>query len=316
MIQLAIIIVIIISLVAGIYAIFLLAALRRKYQLDFLNSFFYYQILFFLFGLYGILGNLAVQQILLKYDLNNSNIGAIALFFPFFGVPFIIAAWYLLIKLSAELIHRKVHQYIAVAYFILTTTIFLIYGNFMQKMPDYDYHDLTKKVIVVFYIIDIIVSGNFFLAILLNSMKEKLSSRHKYLIRFGMLVLALSILRAISMHFANYHWIIGLYFLLLFFAGNLATILLTKVYLSKYHSDYQIPSPNITDIFLKYSISNREKEIIHEICKGKTNQQIADDLFISLQTVKDHTYNIFRKTNVKNRVQLTTIFNSLNPSDK
>lgn len=311
MIQLAIIIVIIISLVAGFYSIVLLAALRKRYQIDFLNSFFYYQILYFLFGLYGIIGNLAVQQILLKFDLQESNIGAIALFFPFFGVPFIIAAWYLLIKLSAELVNKKVHQYLAIAYFALTTIAFLIYGNFMQKMPDYDYLALTKKVILVFYIIDLSIAGNFFIILFINSFKEKMISRRKYLLRFGIIVVSLALLRAISMQFASYHWIIGLYFLILFFAGNLTTILLTKVHLSKFHSEYQIPSLNILDIYLKYGISNREKEIIREICKGKTNQQIADDLFISLQTVKDHTYNIFRKVDVKNRVQLTKIFNQL-----
>ena len=308
MVQLAIIIVIIISLVASIYAIVLLGTLRKKYQIDFLNSFFYYQILFFLFGLYGILGNLAVQQILLKFDIQESNIGAIALFFPFFGVPFIIAAWYLLIKLSSELVKRKVHQYLAISYFVLTTAAFLIYGNFLQKMPDYDYQDLTKKVIVVFYFIDIIVAVNFFLIIFLHSFSEKLVSRRKYIIRFGILIVVMAILRAISMQLSHYHWIIGLYFLLLFFTGNLTIVFLTKVYLSKYSSDYQIFASSITDIYLKFGISNREKEIIQEICKGKTNQQIADDLFISLQTVKDHTYNIFRKVNVKNRVQLAKVF--------
>ena len=38
------------------------------------------------------------------------------------------------------------------------------------------------------------------------------------------------------------------------------------------------------------------------------NQQIADKLFISLQTVKDHNHHIFRKTGVRNRMQLARIF--------
>ena len=58
---------------------------------------------------------------------------------------------------------------------------------------------------------------------------------------------------------------------------------------------------------LKYQISKREKEIIELICKGMTNQQISDSLFISLQTVKDHVHRIFIKTGVKNRVQLSNL---------
>jgi len=53
-----------------------------------------------------------------------------------------------------------------------------------------------------------------------------------------------------------------------------------------------------------YAISPREKEIILEICKGFSNQEIADRLFISLQTVKDHTHRIYGKTDCSSRSQL------------
>ena len=42
-------------------------------------------------------------------------------------------------------------------------------------------------------------------------------------------------------------------------------------------------------------ITRREKEIISLIQAGKTNQEIADCLYISVATVKDHNHNIFRK---------------------
>jgi len=40
------------------------------------------------------------------------------------------------------------------------------------------------------------------------------------------------------------------------------------------------------------------------------NKEISDTLFISLQTVKDHIYRIFQKTDVKNRVQLINLIQS------
>jgi DNA-binding CsgD family transcriptional regulator len=61
-------------------------------------------------------------------------------------------------------------------------------------------------------------------------------------------------------------------------------------------------------LFDSYGISPRERDIVRLICSGRTNRQIADELFISLQTVKDHAYRIFRKTGVKNRVQLAHLF--------
>jgi DNA-binding CsgD family transcriptional regulator len=58
------------------------------------------------------------------------------------------------------------------------------------------------------------------------------------------------------------------------------------------------------DAMERFGITIREREIIDQICAGRTNQEIADRLFISLATVKDHNYNIFRKTGVRNRVEL------------
>ena len=56
-----------------------------------------------------------------------------------------------------------------------------------------------------------------------------------------------------------------------------------------------------------YEISKREAEIIQEICSGKSNKAIADKLFITLQTVKDHNHRIYTKTGVKSRVQLANL---------
>lgn len=53
-----------------------------------------------------------------------------------------------------------------------------------------------------------------------------------------------------------------------------------------------------------WRLSARETEIAALIAEGKTNAEIAADLFISQKTVETHLYNIFRKAGVTNRVQL------------
>jgi DNA-binding CsgD family transcriptional regulator len=58
----------------------------------------------------------------------------------------------------------------------------------------------------------------------------------------------------------------------------------------------------------RFGITPREREIIELIRAGSTNQEIAEKLFISVATVKDHNYNIFRKTGVRNRVELANLF--------
>jgi DNA-binding CsgD family transcriptional regulator len=61
------------------------------------------------------------------------------------------------------------------------------------------------------------------------------------------------------------------------------------------------------DFMSKYKITTREMEVIELVCQGKTNKEIADQLFISVDTVKDHNYKIFQKTGVKNRIQLVNL---------
>lgn len=48
-------------------------------------------------------------------------------------------------------------------------------------------------------------------------------------------------------------------------------------------------------------LSRRENEILVELVSGKSNQQIAESLFLSLSTVKNHVSNIYGKLGTKNR---------------
>ncbi len=52
-------------------------------------------------------------------------------------------------------------------------------------------------------------------------------------------------------------------------------------------------------------LSERELEVLHLIAAGLSNQQIAKELFISLNTVKTHVKNINSKLNVGNRTEAT-----------
>ncbi|WP_129729108.1 MULTISPECIES: LuxR C-terminal-related transcriptional regulator [Bacillaceae] len=50
-------------------------------------------------------------------------------------------------------------------------------------------------------------------------------------------------------------------------------------------------------------LTEREREILLLIAEGKSNQEIADELFIALKTVKTHVSNILNKLNVSDRTQ-------------
>ncbi len=53
----------------------------------------------------------------------------------------------------------------------------------------------------------------------------------------------------------------------------------------------------------RLGISKREKEVLDLIASGLSNQEIADKLFVSLNTVKTHSSNLFQKLEVSRRTQ-------------
>jgi ligand-binding sensor domain-containing protein/DNA-binding CsgD family transcriptional regulator len=63
--------------------------------------------------------------------------------------------------------------------------------------------------------------------------------------------------------------------------------------------------------FIKHNISEREREVILLILRGKSNKDIEEELFISLGTVKNHVYSIYQKLNVNSRIQLIHLFENI-----
>jgi DNA-binding CsgD family transcriptional regulator len=81
------------------------------------------------------------------------------------------------------------------------------------------------------------------------------------------------------------------------------------IFLINYFLHYYLPAPlaldDLSDTFLsKYGITGREREIILKVMQGKSNADIASELFISLATVKTHLHNIYTKIGVESRFDL------------
>lgn len=68
---------------------------------------------------------------------------------------------------------------------------------------------------------------------------------------------------------------------------------------------------NISVTPLKGLLSNREREILLLISKGKASKQIADALEISINTVNNHRQNILRKLHCQNTVEAIVVAEKL-----
>jgi DNA-binding CsgD family transcriptional regulator len=81
------------------------------------------------------------------------------------------------------------------------------------------------------------------------------------------------------------------------------------IFLINYFFHYPVPtalaSDNLSEEFLsRYGITDREGEVIQKVIQGKSNADIASELFISLATVKTHLHNIYQKIGVDSRYDL------------
>ena len=77
------------------------------------------------------------------------------------------------------------------------------------------------------------------------------------------------------------------------------------IYFARYPVAAPVANEEPSQEFLsKYKITEREREIIVKVMQGKSNEDIARELFISLATVKAHLYNIYKKVGIGSRYDL------------
>ncbi len=67
--------------------------------------------------------------------------------------------------------------------------------------------------------------------------------------------------------------------------------------------DSAVNTPNAAVAIARLGLTPREVEVLQHMSKGLSNQEIADAMFVSLNTVKTHISNVFSKLDVQRRTQ-------------
>ena len=57
----------------------------------------------------------------------------------------------------------------------------------------------------------------------------------------------------------------------------------------------------VRKLSIKYNLTNQEEKVLQLLVRGLNNQEIADDLFISVFTVKRHVASIYKKTSMNKK---------------
>lgn len=301
------------SLITGSIVIMFSNQLVRKYRLPWLSSYFYFLIFLFVFGIYGIIGSRLIGVFLLKQEMEKQAIESIVSFFFYLGIPFLILSWYMFIRLSREMVKQKVTSVFNLVFFLPLVLGFMGYGVLLlerdllgENRPEL----IRSSMLIGFSIVSTIVYAYSLTQLFLHS-RRFLDNKDRQNIRlFGLIYLIYAVGTVTLINLSHLGPAYGFGFIIILFAIHLVPIFFLSLYLDKNFVDpdeKQDFDKSLADFIEKYQISKRESEIVQLICRGNSNQDISDSLFISLQTVKDHIHHIYLKTGVKNRVQLTNL---------
>ena len=292
-------------------AILIANYLRKSYPVNFIESYFYYVILMCVFGVYGIWGLIFIKIILMEVALSESLLSTITYAIPFLGFPFIIMAWYMYLRFCYELSGSKVGRTVSISYFFFHLFFFIALGWSIAQKSDGTLNIPGEGLIYVYLVLDVLLTSWGLIFLLIRSLRIKMIA--DVLIRkYVLITTAFIIFKIIAAYiYQLFPETIPIFILLYFLA-----IVIPLVYFYSQKNDFIQLNKNESEVstfeslIARYGITHREREIIKEVCSGKSNQEIADTLFISLQTVKDHTHRIYLKMGIKRRVQLIKIMQS------
>lgn len=303
MIRLLFYVVFLISVAMAALGIILSYRLKNRSDSECFASLLYFQVFIYIFGFYGIWGQVIIHEFLSAF-LTPLQLARITELSVIVGLPFIVFAWLMLLRLAAGLSGRK-NSNLFVTIFLVVNFLIIAAIGYVEKEPGV----LNISTLIRFYFIIANLTCYFIAAYIIHLPRIGRAVIHDYDRRIiAVTIFVVMLLQSVPLAFFTTEWWLSLLFIFAFFAGNAFLPLYlnygTLIMVLKKEPQNDL---SFEGFCKKFEVSPRESDIIREICNGLSNKEISERLFITLQTVKDHTHRIYIKTNVKSRVQLITL---------
>lgn len=303
MLQYLLFVIFILSVALASGGIVLSSRLKNKYTGSFVSSLLYFQVFIFTFGFYGIWGQVIIKAFLSPFIesellLRFSDISMLL------GLPFLVFAWLMFIKFSFEISGRRFTNWNLIWFLLLNFSVLIVVGYVVARIISIKPITLIRY---YFIIMDFIYSLFAGITILIRGKNRPEIHDYDKKILFTGILLSM-IVQCVLLLFYTDQFLLGIIFILTFFTGN-AFLPVYLTYGTLLPAFARQPGKDLSfdEFCKKFEVSPRESDIVREICNGLSNKEISETLFISLQTVKDHTHRIYIKTNVRSRVQLINL---------
>jgi DNA-binding CsgD family transcriptional regulator len=299
------------SLCLGLGLIIAALRLSQKYRVDYLTLFLYFLAAFSVSGFLNLIGRFLAFAFL-GASTPESRM-TVNLMFGFMIFPFMLTALYFFLLLMGSLRDVSVPAPARRGYFVLAGLLI-----FLLVVVTKNYLD-TRRLSPAAEMMGAVNSGVMIAYLILcgwgyaGTFKLRDVPRRR-------------LVRAVALSYAAF-FLLGLVFpwgwlhrwlpeirplplVLFYFSANIPPLLFFRRFLGRVLAESPAPAEREADppaAFAGRGLSPREMEIIGLILEGKSNKEIEQALFISVHTVKNHVYNIYRKLGVRNRLQIVAL---------
>ena len=289
--------------------------LLSTYASEFLRHHFYYLAAVHAFAFYGLWGQVLTRGVLAAVDTDAAVVNVVAVFVPVLGVPFLFVSWAMLVNMAGSMFGRTIepkwHSAHVVVFGLLLLGAWTAIAR-MQAEPASPLDVLGVIEAAAMIGIELLYFSAFLILVLRFRVVAEGDKRRVLLVFSGLLCgafVARSLLAALVLVDIR----LGAIGLLAFHGSNLPALLYLRANADRVFPPVKAEhatKQGVEHVLDHYGVTKRERQIVQKICLGKTNKQIAEELFISLQTVKDHTHRIYSKMGVNSRVQLEQMMNT------
>lgn len=79
------------------------------------------------------------------------------------------------------------------------------------------------------------------------------------------------------------------------------SVVIILYFLLYFQSNKMSENDAVKNIAVKYKLGTQEEKVLNLLIQGMSNQEIADELFVSVNTIRNHIANIYKKTGMKKK---------------
>jgi len=288
--------------------------LLSTYASEFLRHHFYYLAAVHAFAFYGLWGQILTRAVLGVVDTDAAVVNLVAVFVPVLGVPFLFVSWAMLVNMAGSMFGKAIEPKwyaVHVAVFVL-----LLFGAWMavarlQAGPASPLDILGFIEAAAMVGVELLYFAAFLVLVWRFRVVAE-GDKRRVLLVFSALLCGAFVARSLLAALVLIDIRLGAVGLLAFHGSNLPALLYLRANADRVFAPVKAEhatKQGMEHVLDHYGVTKRERQIVQKICLGKTNKQIAEELFISLQTVKDHTHRIYSKIGVNSRVQLVQMMN-------